>query len=74
MEVYTEVAVEAQAVHSSEKSDDVSSARRVGIEIVSSATLSSRFFHGPKRICRRPLVASNSDDDWARRVSRAMAQ
>jgi hypothetical protein len=43
-----------------------------GIEIVPSAALSSRFFHGPShRIRSSPTTI---DEDWAKRVARATKQ
>jgi hypothetical protein len=46
--------------------------RKAGVEIVYSANLSSRFFHGPSRF--RGLAILGSDDDWRRRVERASRQ
>ena len=43
-----------------------------GVEIVRSADLASRFFHGPSRFHGAPIL--NSDDDWQRRVERASRQ
>ena len=74
MQSVLEAPHENQAANSPDNQEKPHSKPRVGIEIVSSAALSSRFFHGPKRISGRPFAASNSDDDWARRISRAMAQ
>jgi hypothetical protein len=42
--------------------------RKVGIDIVKSADLSRRFYHGP---ARRHFPIVNENDAWTRRVERA---
>jgi hypothetical protein len=65
MQTINEVAAENQAAEEPIQ-------RKIGIEIVYSANLSSRFFHGPSRF-RSPVILG-SDDDWRRRVERASRQ
>lgn len=68
----TEVAAGTQAACFPDNSNEFPFARKVGVEIVQSATLSSRFFHGPRRI--RACVRTTSDEEWSRRVAKAIAQ
>lgn len=44
--------------------------RKVGVEIVRSANMSKRFFHGPRR--QRHSFIWNDNDAWAWRVEAAM--
>jgi len=46
--------------------------RKKGVEVVTSANLAKRFFHGPSRF-RGPATLSG-DDEWRRRVERASRQ
>jgi hypothetical protein len=60
-----------QAAHPSEiSSETIPPKRKVGVEIVRSANLASRFFRGR----RATSYSVRNDDDalWARRVARAM--
>jgi hypothetical protein len=50
-------------------SPEISTQRKVGIEIVRSADLTSRFYHGPSRRFF-PIVDEN--DSWARLVEKAL--
>ena len=57
----------------SQKNQELTSPeRKVGVEIVTSANLAKRFFHGPSRF-RGPAILSG-DDEWRRRVERASRQ
>jgi hypothetical protein len=66
----TEVAVETQAAHPLKNSGEVQPIQKTGIEIVCSASLPSRFFHGPRR--QRHVFIWNDNDVWAWRVESAM--
>ena len=68
MDNLQEVAAETQVVHLPENLSELQARRKVGVEIVRSAELSSRFFRGW-------LAASCSlrDDLWMRRLADARA-
>lgn len=67
MEDIQEVAVDSQAAHPPENSGEIHATRRVGREIVYSASLSARYFHGPRPGRNFPIWDDN--EDWARRVA-----
>lgn len=71
MQTLQESAVENQAAHLSDNSGEVHPKRKVGVEIVRSADLTSRFFHGPRRGGAFPIF--NDNEFWAHRVARAGA-
>jgi len=57
----------------SQKNQELTSPeRKVGVEIVTSANLAKRFFHGPSRFHGQAILGS--DDDWRRRLERAIHQ
>lgn len=59
-------AVEGQAAHLSDNSGEVHPSRKIGVEIVRSAELSSRFFRGWRAAS---YTLRNGDDLCARRAS-----
>jgi hypothetical protein len=71
MEVDTEVGLETQAVHPQENPGEIQPRRKVGVEIVCSADLTTRFFHGPRPGRNFPICGDN--EDWARRVASVSA-
>jgi hypothetical protein len=68
----TEVAAGTQTTWFLDTSNEFPFARKVGVEITRSADLTSRFFHGPRRV--RACVRTASDEDCSRRVAMAVEQ
>lgn len=71
MKSLEEVGVGGQAEHPRENSGEIHPGRKVGIEIVRSASLPGRFFYGPRP--RRDFPILHGNTDWSRRVAEAGA-
>lgn len=68
MQTLEQDALESQAVHIPENAGDFQPERKIGIEIVRSAELSSRFFRG----WRAASYSLRRGDLWSHRLAEAM--